>query len=530
MRELFRRFLVLASTTILTQLIAFGTLAITTRRVGPSNLGAYTVALALITFASLPIAYGITAVGTRDVAQQPDRARELAGEVFVLQLVLVALAYALIAGLGPVIAPNHAMRSLLPIVGLFLLTSTSFEWALQALGRMRSIAVARISGQIAFGLAVPFLVVGGLKGMERYAWLMIGGLALKHVATTLALVKTTGVPGLAVSPRRLWRRLKKSAPMGYASVVVQIYGTIDQVMLGYLSTAYQAGEYAAAGRIPGAIQTASSSWTSVVFPHSAALARTDKERLRRQTGWILAANAMVSLPIAVCTPFVAHDLMVAAFGARFGPAGTTLALGALGLGITLVDGTLATLVLGLGCDRYYARALTLTALLNVALNVPVIPLFGRNGAVIDALVCECLLFALLARLANRQLGGISMDWDRIIRVAYAVVPAVDVLTALDLVGVSVWLRIVAGGVTYVAFTLVFGAISTAEIRRVFTPRFAPATRRRSREVEPGRSAAAYRVPTPRVRAAARAAIVDELEGASAARRTEPQGPRRHRVR
>jgi O-antigen/teichoic acid export membrane protein len=479
MRELFRRFAVLASTTLLTQLIAFGTLAITTRRVGPANLGSYTVALSLITFASLPIAYGITAVGTRDVAQRPDRVRQLAGEVFVLQLILVSLAYALIVALTPVVAPNHAMRSLLPIVGLFLLTSTSFEWTLQALGRMRSIAVARIVGQVAFGAAVPFLVVDGLKGMERYAWLMIGGLALKHVATTGALVKAAGFPSLWASPRRLWRRLKKSAPMGYASVVFQIYGTIDQIMLGYLSTAYEAGEYAASGRIPGAIQTASSSWTAVVFPHSAALARTDKERLRRQTGTILAANAMVSLPIGLCTPFVAHDLMVAAFGARFGPAGTTLALGAVGLGITLVDGTLATLVLGLGCDRYYARALTLTALLNVALNVPVIPLFGRNGAVIDALVSECLLFGMLTRLANTQLGGISMDWDRIVRVACAVVPAIVTLKALQLADASVWLRIALGGLTYAAFTILFGAISIGEIRDVFPPRFTSATRSRS---------------------------------------------------
>jgi O-antigen/teichoic acid export membrane protein len=479
MRELLRRFAVLASTMLLTQLIAFVTLAFTTRRVGPSNLGAYTIALSLVTFLSLPIASGITAVGTRDVAQHRDRVRELTGEVFVLQILLASAGYVLIVILAPVIAPNAAMQSLLPIVGLFLLTGTSFEWALQALGRMRSIAVARVAGQVAFGAMVPILVVDGLKGIERYAWLMIGGLALKHLATTIYLVRFAGWPSLRVSPQQLLRRFKISVPMSYASVMIQIYGTIDSLMMGYLSTSYQVGQYAAAGRIPGAIQTASGSWTAVVFPHSASLARTDRERLRRQTGTILSANAMVSLPLIACTPFVAQGLMVATFGAKFAPAGTTLALGAVGLGITLVDGTLATLLLSMGGERRYARAMTGTVLLNVAINVPVIPLFGRNGAVLAALASESLLFWILTRMVHRQLGGLAVEWNRIARMCAALVPAVAVLILLPPSAASVWIRIALGGSAYVIGTVLFGAVRCGELRHLLMPRVA-ASRRGSR--------------------------------------------------
>jgi O-antigen/teichoic acid export membrane protein len=473
MRELIRRFAVLASTMMLTQAIAFVTLAFTTRRVGPSNLGAYTVALALVTFLSLPITSAITTVGTRDVAQHPDRVRQLTGEVFALQLLLSAGGYCLILILAPVIAPTDAMRSLLPIVGLFLLTGTSFEWALQALGRMRSIAVARVVGQVAFGAMVPILVIDGLKGMERYAWLMIGGLALKHLGTTVYLVRFAGWPKLRVSPERLWRRFKASVPMSYASVMIQIYGTIDSIMMGYLSTSYQVGQYAASGRIPGAIQTASSSWTAVVFPHSASLARTDRERLRRQVGTMLSANAMVSLPLMVCTPFVARSLMVATFGAEFAPAGITLALGAVGLGITLVDGTLATLLLGMGGERRYARAVTATVLLNVAINLAVIPLFGRNGAVLASLVSETLMFWLLTRLVRNQLGALQVEWGRIGRIAAALVPAVAALIIVPSTEASVWVRIALGGGVYLVCTVLFGAVRHGELRHLLMPR-APA--------------------------------------------------------
>ncbi len=475
MRELLRRFAVLASTMLLTQSIAFGTLAFTTRRVGPSNLGAYTIALSLVTFLSLPIASGITAVGTRDVAQHRDRVRQLTGEVFVLQMLLASAGYVLIVILAPFIAPNGEMKSLLPIVGLFLLTGTSFEWALQALGRMRSIAVARVVGQVAFGALVPILVVDGLRGMERYAWLMIGGLALKHLVTTIYLVRFAGWPALSLSPQRLWRRFKISVPMSYATVMIQTYGTIDSLMMGYLSTSYQVGQYAAAGRIPGAIQTASSSWTAVVFPHSASLARTDRERLRRQTGTILSVNSMVSLPLIVCTPFVAQGLMVATFGAQFASAGSTLALGAVGLGITLVDGTLATLLLGMGGERGYARAMTITVVLNVALNLVAIPLLGRNGAVLAALVSESLLFWFLTRMVHQQIGGLSVEWNRIARMCTALVPAVAVLILVPPSAASVWVRIVLGGCAYAIGTVAFGAVRRGELRHLLMPRIpAPA--------------------------------------------------------
>ena len=118
MKDVLRRFAVLGSTSLLTQLIAFATLAITARRVGPENLGAYGVILAIVTFLSLPISYGITNLGLRDVAQRPDQVREITGEIFVLQLVLAVASYVLLIVLAPLISPTDAAQRLPPIVAL----------------------------------------------------------------------------------------------------------------------------------------------------------------------------------------------------------------------------------------------------------------------------------------------------------------------------------------------------------------------------------------------------------------------------
>jgi O-antigen/teichoic acid export membrane protein len=480
MKDVLRRFAVLGSTSLLTQLIAFATLAITARRVGPANLGAYNVILAIITFLSLPISFGITNLGLRDVAQHPDRVREITGEIFVLQLILAVGSYVLLFALAPLIAPTDAAQQLLPIVALYLFTGTSFEWTLQALGRMRMVAVARLSGQVVFGVLVPFLVVSGSEGIERYAWLMVAGFAIKHVLTTVFLIRTVGVPRFRVTLAALWGRFRASTSMNLASVMAQAYGTMDLIMLGYLSTAADAGLYSAAYRLPSAILTFSGAWSGVVFPHSAALAAGDRGKLRGHASLMLSLTALFALPLAACTPFVAHGMMVAMFGAKFGPAGSTFALCTLGLALALVDVTLVSLVLALGGDRVYARAMMITAIFNVALNVPVILAFGRNGAAIVGDLSEAMLMLILLSVVRSQLRGLRLEWARIARAAAAVVPAVLALLVVAPSDASVWIRISLGATVYLVGTVLFGAVSSDEIRRLLSPRLAKTTERLSR--------------------------------------------------
>jgi len=475
-RQVLRQFIVLASTSLFTQAIALLTLAIVSRRVGPAGLGSYTVALAIVTFLGLPQSQGMTMVGTRDLTQNPTAVREIIGEVFLVQMIIAAVGYVAIVALAPILAPNAAMQSLLPIVATFLFTGTSFEWAMQALGRMREIAIARIVGQVAFGVMVPILVTHGLEGAERYAWLMIGGLAVKHLILDYYVVRHVGIPRLRVSIGALRHRVRSSLPVGYTSVLAQIYGTIDQIMVGYFSSAADAGLYAAAYRIPNAVGSFAGSWGSAVFPHSARLAANDRRRLRSDCARMMSVVALFAVPLAACTPFVAHGLLTAAFGAPFGAATTAFSLLTVTVAIGLLNGTFSLALRGMGRDRFFAVAGTLTTVLNVLINLVAIPLAGRDGAAIASITSELVGTALLVIAARSLLGGINPEWSRLGRIALATVPAVVAL-ALVPGSVSVWARVPMGALIYLLAVRVFGGVAATEIRSVLR-RERPMARRR----------------------------------------------------
>lgn len=465
MRQVLRQFFVLASTSLLTQAIGLLTLAIVSRRVGPAGLGSYTVALAIVTFLGLPQSQGMTMVGTRDVARNPTAVREIIGEVFLVQMIIAAVGYVAIFALAPIVAPTAAMQSLLPIVATFLFTGTSFEWAMQALGRMREIAIARIVGQVVFGVTVPILVTTGLDGAKRYAWLMIAGLAIKHVILDYYVLRHVGIPRLRVSIAALRRRVRGSVAIGYTSVIAQIYGTIDQIMVGYFSSAADAGLYAAAYRIPNAVGSFAGSWGSAVFPHSARLAVNDRQRLRSDCARMMSVVALFALPLAACTPFVAHGLLTAAFGGQFGPAGAAFSLLTVTVAIGLLNGTFSLALRGMGRDRFFAVASTLTTLLNVLINLVAIPLAGRDGAAIASIISELVGTGLFVLAARHLLGGIGVEWSRLGRIALATAPAVIALILVP-ASVSVWVRIPMGGLLYLLAVRVFGGVASTEIRSV----------------------------------------------------------------
>jgi O-antigen/teichoic acid export membrane protein len=483
MRQVMRRFFVLASTSLFTQAIALVAIAFVTRRIGPAELGSYTVALAIVTFIGLPQTQGMTMVGTRDVAQNPSRVREIAGEVLIVQLMIAVVGFIVIVLLAPVLAPNASMQALLPIVAVFLFTGTSFEWVMQALGRMREIAVARVVGQVAYGLAVPVLVTRGLEGARIFAWLMIAGLAIKHLILDYYMIRRVGMPRLRISRRALRRRVSGSVAIGYTSVIAQIYGTIDQIMVGYFSSAADAGLYAVAYRIPNAVGTFAGSWGSAVFPHSAHLAVNDRQRLRADCARMMSAVALFALPLAACTPFIAHDLLAAAFGAQYGAGAVAFSLLTVTISIGLMNGTFALALRGMGKDRFFAGGATLTMLVNVIINLIAIPLYGRNGAATASIISELLGTALLVFGAKRMLGGIRPEWWRLSRIALAVCPAVLAL-ALVPASLAVWVRIPMATVIYLAATVLFGAVARTEIRSVLrSDRPAPRRRRAAEPVD-----------------------------------------------
>lgn len=464
MRRVISGFAVIAAATVVTQAIGFVALALVAREVGPSNLGAYNFAYAIAVYLTLPINFGIGMLGVREVARTPEKTREIAAEIFTLQLAIALVCFALIALLANVLADGNAAL-LLPIAGLAqIFQLTAFDWTMQGLQRLGIVAIARLAGQIFFGVLVVVFLTGGYTGIERYAWFNVAGLLLTALIMAGALTRMHGAPRLVVDPARLWRRLRYSVPLGVSVVLTQVYYSIDSVMLGYLKNDAAVGIYGVAYKIPLALTAFTLLWLQALYPHAAAMDERDTSAMRSQLGRVAALSIAIALPLGVGASLVATETMGTMFGGDFAAAGTPFALLTWWTAINGVKVNFASVLLARGEQRQIMIASGIGAVANIAINLYAIPEYGVKGAGVATIIAESLVTLYLARRAHLSLGGLDIQWDRVLRAAAATAIMAGVVVLAEPLGLAA--QVGAGAATFLAFAAAFGVVRRDELRSI----------------------------------------------------------------
>jgi O-antigen/teichoic acid export membrane protein len=468
MRRLLGQFGLLAGASVLAQLIGFIVLTIVARKLGPSNLGVYAFAASVVAYFAIPANFGLATLGIRDIAGAPDSAGRVIAEVLMVQVTLAVLLYGVLVATAPLLAPDSATESILPIVGLTLiLTAVNLEWALQGLTRMASVAVSRVSGQVVYGIIMPLVAVGGLVGAKRYAWVNNIGFAVAGLVAFALLIGHVSFRIPRPNFAALRERFLRSLPIGIALVMIQVYSSLDSVMLGYFKDTAAVGEYAVAYKIPLAVIGLASVWQSVVFPQATRLFKEDRELLGRRVGIGAALAGAVMLPVVVATPFVAEKVIVTFFGEEFAGADTAFAILMAVAGVIFVSINFGGVALACGDERRFAIGVGVGAVINFALNLVLIPADGAAGAAVSTLVAELVVIVYMIRRVRHLLGTVVIPWDRL-RGTAAGAAALGLVLLVTPSGWDVWLRLALASLAYVVVAVATGAVRRSDLALVRT--------------------------------------------------------------
>jgi O-antigen/teichoic acid export membrane protein len=463
-RRLLGGFALMAIAQVASQAIGFLALVIASHKLGPENLGPFSWAMGVARYFVLPTDFGITVMGVRDIAREPHRARQIMGEVLVLQTVIGLVVCALMIGLAPVIAPDEKSQQLLPIAAVWVLVSAvvAFDWALRGMQRMGAIAFSQIASQVVFGVLVVALLVNGFEGAKQFAWFTVVNAGVAAVIT-MVLAWRRGLPQVRFDRGVLWRRLKASLPIGISFAMIQVYYSIDSVLLGYLKDTEAVGQYAVAYRVPLGVWAFAALWVAVVYPHASAMFVKDPERLRRQVQTFATYSVAIALPLGVGATFAGQGLMPELFGAKFAPADTPFILLMWAIAVTLVSVNFGNVLLGCGDEKRYAVGVTIGAVVNVALNFILIPPAGTAGSAIATIASELAVVAYMVRRFGVVLGPVRLDWGRVARAAAASAVMAAVLIALP-DSVDPLAKVAVGAAVYLVAAFAFGVVTRDELR------------------------------------------------------------------
>jgi O-antigen/teichoic acid export membrane protein len=199
--------------------------------------------------------------------------------------------------------------------------------------------------------------------------------------------------------------LQQSFPLILSAVMVSIYMKIDQVMLKTVGSA-EVGIYSAAAKLSEAWYFIPIAIVTSVFPAIIHARKTDLPRYVKRLGNLYDLLIFISLPVALFISFFGNDIINLLYrNHQYEGAGPMLSIHIWSGVFVFLGSASSQYLLAEGYTLVSFQRTALGAVLNVLLNLWLIPLYGGVGASIATLIaCIFSTFYLLFLSKTRQQG------------------------------------------------------------------------------------------------------------------------------
>ena len=356
---------------------------------------------------------------------------------------------------------------MLPIVlAAWIPEAISLDWALRAMQNMGTVAFWRLAGQVVYGALAPLLIGAGLAGVRTYAWLNVVGASVTAIGITVMLLRRHGLPKFSMDRRnlgRLGRRYWQGGLVGLSLAIVMVYYQADSLVLGYMKGTEAVGIFGVAYKIPFNLVVVGSLWLQAAYPHASATIVSDPHRFVRQLARAASVAAAVALAVGTGASMLAPQIMVGLFGEAYRAAATPFLLLTWSAAIALVQIHFSNAVLAIGADVRYLMGTVCAAVLNIALDLLLIPSMGPSGAAIATIAAEAFVMLYMLRRVTVRLGTPHFEWGRIARGALAAAVLGAALVPLREV-FSLWPCLLIGALIYIAAAAGLGVLRLDELR------------------------------------------------------------------
>lgn len=372
------------------------------RALGSSGLGAYAVALAWVYPLSLLVEFGLATLLTRDLAQRPQDTSAILAPMMLARLMIgisAALALFLTAPLlsaDPVIVAGiHVSAPLVFVLPLF----STFTAVFRARGVMLPIPALNIGmlvAQVALtawalqrgGGVVAVLVVNTITSAGQAAaawWVYRRYFATPANREALQPALSTVLP-----------LLRRALPFALAAVFAALQMRLSLVLLEQLANRAEAGYFTAASRFVEAARLFPNAFFGALFPALSMLA-ADPLRLRQTFRRASRALALFGVLAGGGLTLAALPLLNLVYGTDFDLAAPTLVVLSWSLVFGVLRGVRTLYWYAVGREQYVNFVNGAVIVLQVALGVWLVPVYGAMGAALGFLVVEAAALALLWR-------------------------------------------------------------------------------------------------------------------------------------
>lgn len=359
------------------------------RALGPAQFGQFNYAIAYVALFSSIATLGLDGIVVRNLVQTPDAKNLILGSAFTLKTIGSLLAIFLCITSIFLVEPDNPQIRILVAVIAFGLIFQAFDVAdfwFQSRVASKYTVIARMPSLFIFSCA-RILFILGAASLTAFAWAQTLELALgaaglvivyRHLGNSIAKWRPVFAGAVAL--------IRESWPLILAGLSVMLYMKIDIVMLGKMSGDTETGLYSAASRLSEGFYFLPMIITSSLAPmllHARASGPVHyRQSMLKLYVLMVRLSLAIAMPMAILSPFLIQLL----FGSDYDRSAAIFRVHVW---------TAIAVFLGVASSQYLTNEgqqktslyRTLVGLIvNVFLNLLLIPVYGAMGAAVSTLI------------------------------------------------------------------------------------------------------------------------------------------------
>jgi len=377
------------------KILAFIYFVVVARMIGVEDLGKYTFALGFTTMFAVFVDLGLSQALIRESAKYRDKISKYVSSIITVKFITAAMVYLIVIALVNIMDYPAVTKQLVYLSGLIMAIDSftlTFWGVFRGSRNLKYESISVVINQVII-LAVGFTVLY-LK-LPLY-FLMFPFLLGSLFSLCFSLVSIKRVLKIKFTIKWDKQVLKflfgVSIPFALIAIFSRIYGYIDTVMLSKIVGDAAVGLYNVAMKIPFALQFIPAALAAAIFPAFSYQFVHDQAQLKHTFDRVMKFLVIIVLPISFGIAFLSRQIILAFYGQEYIASAMPLMILMAGLFFVFVNFPLGSLLNG--CNKHITntKLVGTTMVLNIILNIFLIPKYSFVGAASAFLISHSFLF------------------------------------------------------------------------------------------------------------------------------------------
>lgn len=354
-----------------------------TRYLGPERFGLLSYAVAFVSLFAAIANLGLYGIVVRDIVRYPEERDTIIGTALFLKCIggILCLVFAVVIILL-VRRGDDQVHWLVGIIaaGMIFQSFDVFDFWFQSQLQSKYTSFANIPGFIIMTTFRVVLIMSGAT-LVMFAWAAFLDLVLAGAGLLTAYHLTTRRIGrLRVRKKWAGSLLSDSWPVIFAGLMLMVYSRIDQVMIGQMLDEKSVGLYAAAVKLAEFWYFFPALILNSILPSIVAAKEAGKEIYDRRLQQLFDLMALISYVFVLPLVFFSHKIMVFIYGGAYAEAAPILTVYVISGIFVFIGYAREYWVTVENITRFSMYSTAVGAVINVALNLVLIPVYGNLGA------------------------------------------------------------------------------------------------------------------------------------------------------